>query len=214
MSTPWWEPHDEDREHLMATIPVAFTYADNTIATAAQFNAQIKDAQNFLKSVPRAQVMHNALITRPTQTSWSLVPWNLDIDKTDGGGMHSTVTNNSRVIALTAGVYHCWVNITWEDHAIQAFDGDRGVQIRKNSAGNVGTGTLVGVDHRHCFTNPTPAVGASQHGCEGYIFLAVNDYIETFVYDADNDTSGGPVGCYLDPAVWFAQRFGMRWVSA
>lgn len=204
-------------------IPVPTIWADNTIPLASQFNTDIKGTVNFLRSVPRAQVMHNATIQRTTggptsngRTNWSVLPWNVDIDKTDGSAMHNTSTNNSRIIAQTAGVYHVWANITWEDHTSQSFDGDRGIQIRKNSAGAVGTGTLIGVDHRHCKTQLFGGQGATQQGCEGYVSMAVNDYLEVFVYDADDDVV--PIvltacGCFLEPQTWFAQRFGMRWVS-
>ena len=192
-------------------VPSPTTWTPGNIPSAAQFNADIRDAITFFKAPPRSQVMHNATITRPSRTSWSLVPWNTEITDTDA--MHDNVTNNSRLIAKTAGRYHVWVNITWEDHLVQAFEGDRGVQIRKNSAGSIVTGTLIGIDHRHCKTTAVGSQGASQQGCDGYVSLAVNDYVECFVYDADDGTSGGAVGCSLEPQVWAAQRFGMNWIS-
>lgn len=195
-------------------VPNPKTWAPGNIPTAAEFNTDIRDAIGFFKAPPRAQTRHNATITRASRTTWSLLPWNNEITDTDGG-MHDNATNNSRLIAKTAGRYHVWANVTWEDHSVQPFEGDRGLQIRKNSAGAVGTGTLIAVDHRHCKTTAIGSHGASQQGCDGYVSMAVNDYVECFVYDADDDTVpiATPTGCYLEPQTWAAQRFGMVWVS-
>jgi len=187
------------------------------IPTAAQFNDDIRDAINFFKTPPRAQATHNATISRPNRTSWSVIPWNTTVTETDGSSMHNPGSNaGQRLVAQSAGYYYCWCNLTWEDHTAQPFDGTRGCAIRKNSAGSAAGGELVGIDQRHCKTNAIGSHGASQQGCDGYVFLAVNDYIEAFAYDADNDTVGFPstdVGCYLEPQTWSAQRFGMIWVS-
>jgi hypothetical protein len=197
----------------VATVPSSITWTAGTIPTAAQFNSNIRDPINFFKIPPRVAVAWNATpVTRTATATWELMRWNVDINDTDG--IHDPVTNNSRLVAATAGMYHVWCNIVWEEHSLQAYDGARGIMIRKNSAGAVGTGTLIGIDHRKCNTNPLERYGASQQGADGYAALAVNDYVEAFAYDTDDDTVfGTPVGCYLDPSSYGAHRFGMTWVS-
>ena len=203
----------------MATIPTTKTWAVNDIPTAAEFNQYVRDAHNFFKAPPRVLVKSNVDLTRSSRTSWSLVTWNTPIAETDGTNGHVS-GQPSRIVALTAGRYHVWCNIQWEDHTVQLSEGDRGIQIRKNSGGSDSGGASVGIDHRHAQTAanvPNTAPGCSQQGVEGFVSLAVNDYVEVFAYDADDDTTGifptVDSGCTLDLTRYNAARFGMVWIS-
>jgi len=206
----------------MGTVPnPKSNWVAGTVPTANEFNSNIRDAINFFLSPPRAIARDTHAgsgnpIVRSTPTAWSLIPWNTTVAETDGASMHdpSTTASSAKLVAQTAGLYHVWASINWEDHTIFPFDGDRGLQIRKNSGGSASGGTLIAIDHRHCKTSAVGAHGASQQGCDGYVSLAVNDYVESFAFDDDNDTVGGnPSGCYLWPGTWNAARFGMVWIA-
>lgn len=196
------------------TAPTAFV--PGNIPSATNMNTSVRDAINFFLNPPRCSVRDNrGTVTRTATGTWELLAWNVDVVDTDA--IHDPVTNNSRLIAKTAGMYYVWFNIQWELHNTQAYDGERGVMIRKNSAGAVGTGTLVGIDHRASNSNPLEKWAASMQGVAAYVAMAVNDYVECFAYDNDDDTTGfpafTPVGCYLDTTDYNAHRFGMEWVS-
>lgn len=196
----------------MGTVPnPKSNWVAGTVPTANEFNSNIRDAINFFLSPPRVQVTHSATITRPSPASWSLIPWNTEA--ADADSTHDPVTANSQLVAKTPGLYHVWANITWEDHAASFYDGDRGVQIRKNSGGSNSLGTLIGIDHRHCNTlQLVGSSGASFQGCDGFVWMnGSTDYVECFAFDDDNDSGG--VGCSLKPNRWAAQRFGMVWIA-
>ena len=200
----------------MATVPTvpATPYSPGNIPNQTDFNTYIRDAQNFFLNVPRVVAKSSTgTVARSTPTNWDPVAWNAE--DMDNDTSHDTVTNNSRLIAKTAGTYYAWVSIVWENHSVQAYDGLRACVIRKNSAGSPVGGSQVALDRRASNSNPNGNYTASNQGCGGYVALAVNDYVEVLVYDNDDDTIpiSTAVGCYLETTIYASMRFGMQWVS-
>ena len=191
----------------MATVPNPTTWSDNTVPASATFNADIKGAQDFFTSPPRAIVQLNGYASAVNATTWTVLTWNADVTDTDN--IHDTGTNTSRLTCKTAGRYKVFCNVSYDDQTTSFPDGDRGVAIRKNGNGSFASPGIVCVEHRHCISTQAGSTGTNI-GVDGYVSLLVNDYIEAFVYQADNtsdlirsDPSGFPNSV----------RFGMIWVS-
>lgn len=197
-------------------VPVVPTtpYVPGNIPTASDFNTFIRNAINYFVNPPRAIAKNTTgTITRTATATWQLMTWNNQVDDTDAI-YDPAGTHPERMIIVTPGRYHVWLNCVWENHNVQPYDGDRGIQIRKNSGGLVTGGDIVAVDHRASNSNPNTTYSATQQGCDGYFSMAATDYFECFAYDTDDDTVlGSPVGCYLDTTRHNSHRFGVQWVS-
>lgn len=163
----------------MATLPVYTTFVAGTILTAAQLNTQVVNAGNFWLNPPYADLYNAAGVTCGTSATYFLVPWDTEIEDSDN--MHSTVTNPSRVICVTPGVYHIEHSTSWASNAT----GFRGSQFRLNSAGAVGTGTQL--QFAFGLSIGAAAWGGGPRISWYYRFANIGDYMETFV----DQTSGG-----------------------
>lgn len=187
----------------MATVPNNKTWSPGNIPTAAEFNTNIRDAINFYKAPPRVLVK-NSVVQDLVNATWTALTWNQEDADTDG--IHSTSSNTSRLTAVTAGRYFVTISIRWEDH-ILGYSGVRGVQVRKNSAGAVGSGSCVCIDMRHHQDNLTGSIGAANQSTCGYVYLGVGDYVEAFGYQTDGGNSE------VSHTTTSGNRFGAIWVS-
>lgn len=86
----------------MATVPQMITWTVRQKETAALFNSQIRDAVNFALNPVRVDVYQNTIQSIPNGVSTSIL---FDGETSDSDGMHSLVSNTSRLTAVTPGLY-------------------------------------------------------------------------------------------------------------
>lgn len=86
----------------MATVPVSRTWVAGEIVTAAHFNTNIRDVLNWLLAPAICKVRQTAAQTLTTGVAAAIV---MDAEDVDSTGMHSTVTNPSRLTAVYPGQY-------------------------------------------------------------------------------------------------------------
>lgn len=117
----------------------------------------------FTKSA--SQSINNTTVTAVT----------FDQESLDTDAAHSTVTNNSRYTAQTAGYYRCYAQVEWGGSAT----GVRDILFRVNGVATDylrnHIGTAPGSNHCQATSGILP------------VRLSVSDYIEVYV----NQTSGG-----------------------
>lgn len=94
----------------MAVLPNPRTWTVGELLTAAKLNTDLRDGLNFLLSgKPLCKLKLSAGVNLSSQN----IPWTAeDIDRDNG---HSTVTNNDRYIAQTAGWYSAIAAVEWVD---------------------------------------------------------------------------------------------------
>lgn len=152
------------------------TWVDGTVVTAAQLNAQLRDLGNFLLDKPLCLVYNNAGVVTTTGTA-ALIPWDTEVE--DDDGMHSTVSNTSRIVCQTPGVYSLWNSVRWPSNAT----GIRTINLRLNAAGASGGGTSL-------YTGNWPPTNGGITFTERTIlfrYANIGDYTELF----GTQTSGG-----------------------
>jgi hypothetical protein len=164
----------------MATVPVPATVATGDLITAALWNAQVRDIERWLlgtgtPAYPYVNAWRSAALTPVTATS-TLVPF--DAELTDTDGMHDLVTNPSRVIAVTAGLYRVIYGYAFAGNTT----GRRLCVISKGAAGTPGGGTQL--TQMNMASSPSGTFAAQ--GAFDYRFTAA-EYLEMFV----EQTSGG-----------------------
>ena len=86
----------------MATVPVEITWTAGQIVTAAQLNSNLRDAINFIIGPPLC-ICRQTLAQSIANTTWAGLTF--DTEDINRDSMHSTVTNTSRLTAVTAGWY-------------------------------------------------------------------------------------------------------------
>jgi hypothetical protein len=175
-------------------VPSEHTVAVGDKVTASLWNGDVRDGVNFLLSPPRVSVSNTAAHSHTSGTSL-LLTW--DTEAWDTDTMHSTVTNTSRLTAVTAGTYQVVARLAVAANAT----GIRSLDVRKNAAGVAAGGTRVGYDSQ---TPVTGAVTSVAVICD--VALAANDYIECFGFQ----TSGGALSDDATAGLTFVQ---MRWVT-
>lgn len=121
----------------MATIPVYTTFTAGAILTAAQLNTQIVASGGFLINRPLCSVSNAAGIASAASGTSTLIPF--DVENEDTDNMHSTVTNPSRVIFQTLGLWALNPFSGWPSNAT----GSRVVDLRLNAAGSSAGGTKI-----------------------------------------------------------------------
>ncbi|MEV1245079.1 hypothetical protein [Nonomuraea sp. NPDC049750] len=184
----------------MATIPNPRTWGAAEAVTAAKLNTDVRDGYNFLLATPRTVMRKSANQSIPNGTL-TAVTWDLEDVDTDSG--HSTVTNNSRYTAQTAGWYHISATIGWANGSI---NGAREVFLWKNGDGSTRQSRA-----DKCPTNGE-IFGRSWVNISGHINLAVNDWVEIQVWHnsgAAMDVAGN-IASFSDgnfPSLW-----DIRWV--
>lgn len=183
----------------MATVPNPRTWTASELVTAAKLNADIRDSYNYFNSPPLCRLTKNALQTISENTT-TAVTWQTEVIDRDGG--HSTVTNTSRFTAVTAGWYHLRTSIHWDEGAFVKFKW-ADLTFRKNGTTSQSRAVSTQLATGNLFAVP--------HLTEGYMQLAVNDYVEVMVIHLQG---GGSVDILASggntPGV---SSFDIRWVS-
>lgn len=162
----------------MATIPSEDTLAVGGKIQASWANADIRDAINFLLDQPHAFAYQATGVSIPTGTATETL-MTFDAESWDNDVMHDNVTNPSRVIAKTAGLYAVNFQVVFPANAT----GVRYVILRKNAAGASGGGTAIAFAR----DQSASGTGASYVSKSLDVQLSANDYLEVF----DIQTSGG-----------------------
>ncbi len=172
----------------MATIPSPPTFAVLQKLTAALMNTNVRDSVNFLIAPPLCVVTHSTTQTLTTSTNTPIV---FDTEATDTDGMHSTVSNTSRLTAVTAGYYILTGHIPFASNAT----GSRHAWISIN-----GAATRIAWTGVPAISGLVTSVGAS-----GSVFLNVGDYAELMGYQSSG------AGLATDTTTGSA-RFTALWV--
>ena len=176
-------------------VPTTLTAAVGDKITAANWNTYERDAMSFLLSPPRCYV-YLTTVPSPANGVETLISWDTELYDTDT--MHSTSTNASRLVATTTGLYACSFQVAWTGNAT----GVRGVHVRKNSAGNVASGTQMA----RSFI-PTGNISGNSVNCVADLQMTATDYLEVFTYQS----SGGALAVVGGSALTWAS---MRWVAS
>lgn len=181
-------------------VPTTHTVAVGDKHTASNENTYVRDPVAFFLNPPRCSIYQGtAGTTAGTSGTAALVLWDTEsASDGDTDTMHSTSTNTSRVVATTAGLYRVDVSIYFAANAT----GYREVQLRKNAAGNVASGTQI--DQFRLAATPT---GSGYCGGGKLVRLAATDYIEAFV----TQTSGGSLATVTGEAFSWLTAI---WVAA
>lgn len=182
-------------------IPVMITWVTGTIVTAAQFNAQIRDAMNFQYGKPFCNVYNNAGVATTTAT-YALIPF--DTETEDSDGMHSTVTNSSRIICQTPGLYFINIGASWPANNALI---NRRIQTRLNAAGNVASGSLIIAIDSGSASTGTLSTGNNNlpQGSFFYRFVNIGDYAELWAFQTSGagiTTMGGAALTYYQAGLW------------
>lgn len=165
----------------MATVPTFVTYSAGSVLTAAQLNSAVRDAGNFWLTVkPVCDVQANATQSiangTPTAAVWGAETY-------DNDGMHSIVSNTSRVTAVTAGRYLFIANINYTANAT----GVRAMSIRNTLAasGTRGGGAVA---------RPAQATVVDSLDSTWSDVMAVGDYVEVVT----SQNSGGALNLVVN----------------
>lgn len=177
-------------------VPSTHTVSVGDKILAADENAYTRDAVAFLINPPRCSVYNSAVIT-PVTATWTLHTW--DTELYDNDTMHSTVSNTSRLVATTVGLYDTKVQIAFAANAT----GIRAIQVRKNSAGNSASGTRVGWS----YISANGAGGQQSITFDKDVPMTAADYLEVFIYQS----SGAGLATIAGDGDSFAS---MRWAAS
>jgi hypothetical protein len=118
----------------MATVPATQSFLAGEKVTAAKLIAATKTPLDFLMNPPRVNAYAGTSTSLTTGTS-TLVTFDSEMWDTDS--MHSTTTNNSRILINTSGQYLVSFYARFPSNAT----GYRQLNFRLNSAGNSGGGS-------------------------------------------------------------------------
>lgn len=188
----------------MATVPSPRTWTSSEQVTAAKLNTDIRDSWNYFKAKPFC-LLAKTVDQTINASALTAITWDVELKDSDAG--HSNVTNNPRYTAQTAGWYsvRCtaylvtlgapFFGFTWADLTIRkngTTQQSRSTQIAPFGAGN-------------SFAPLTT---------EGYVQLAVSDYIEAMIIMLDGSGNNGNVVAHELGTSWFSTRMQIEWVSS
>lgn len=176
----------------MATAPVPHTWSFLEDATSANLQT-LTDAIAFLLSPPRCHVVMGA-DDSTVDSTFEVMSFD-GTEVYDTHGMHSSVTNPSRIIAQHDGLFNFIIRLAWANNST----GRRRIMLRKNAAGSAVGGTAIGTWSGTPVSGVVSSVVAIQD-----IPLVTGDYIEVFA----EQTSGGALA--VNAGSSFAQA---RWVA-
>ncbi len=160
------------------------TWTPGEYPTAAQLNQDLRDNVAFLANPPACRVTKAAFQGITTATNTAIV---FDTERYDTDSMHDTVTNNTRITIVTAGLYEVGGCIEWDANAA----GTRSLGIRLN-----GTTFLVNV-----FMDIDSAILHAQNVETTYKFAAA-DYVELVAWqDSGGSRTANKSGNY-SPEFW------------
>lgn len=98
----------------MATVPVTRTWVAGEVVTAAYMNLNLTDVLNWLLAPAICQVRQIVTQSVGTSSTDNITFTAEDVDTT---GMHSTVSNTSRLTAVYAGWYQASGAVPWPFNA-------------------------------------------------------------------------------------------------
>ncbi len=155
-------------------ISISGSWPNHTVAIATLDGARVYNSAN-------------EAITTATFTALTF-----DSERYDNGGLHSTVSNTSRLTAQKAGAYSLWGNVYFDANAT----GLRQVRIKLNAV------TWIAVESGLPQTDGTALLTVSTlHR------LSVGDYVELVVYQS----SGGNLNVVASGD--FSPEFAMQWLG-
>jgi hypothetical protein len=181
----------------MATVPTVLDATAGVKITASAFDAGVKLPLDWLlANYPRVHASDSSSASMTNGTA-TLVPLNAETFDTDA--MHDTVTNNSRIIHTTAGLYdESWLITIAGGVAYTQLD----LQIRLNAAGSSAGGTSL---RTQSYSDGT------RSGITMYFhyqrFFSAADYTEAFITQA----SGGARAL---SATTLGTRCMSRWIAS
>jgi hypothetical protein len=152
-------------------------------------------------SAGRPAVMATSTATDAlTQDTWIGAIAFAGSDEYDTDGMHNPASQNTRLLATAAGLYHITAEVYADAH--NQFEPIH-LMIRKNAAGSSSGGTFL-VQATNPFSTNAVILTAAQ--AQTTVRLAANDYVELFVMsEASGESLVGTTQ---------AHRFGMIWQTA
>lgn len=101
----------------MATIPTYTTWVDGQVVTADDLNTQLRDAGNFHKALPMVYLRASATQSIANNSDVAL---NFDTEDVKVDLTHSVVSNTSRIVCVTPGLYRLAGSIGWASNATGA----------------------------------------------------------------------------------------------
>ena len=181
----------------MATVPVPRTWVNGEFVTDAIMNGStgIRDALDFLLDPPGAQVRRGTAQSIPNNTATAIV---FDTEDLDNDGMHSLVTNPSRLTCVTPGRYLVSGNIPYD---VNAATGTREVRVVKNGAASAVAGGRLMTAVSSATVGTTCALSALE------VSLDVGDYLELVALQV----SGGSLNTFAVNGLFPVLR--ARWVG-
>lgn len=135
--------------------------ATGTVAPAA-WGDTVRDDLEFLIDPPACSVFNSASVSVTSGTTFTIML--ADSENFDNNGMHSTVTNTSRVTAQTAGRYLCIATATYG----AGTTGFRGLAFLHQGTTKFGEVQI----------SPAPAGIGTAITTSATRVLAVNEYVE------------------------------------
>ena len=180
----------------MATIPTPYDATAGTKASAAAFDAGVKDVFNFLlNGYPRVHAYDGTGVSCANSVS-TLIPWSAEVYDTDS--MHDNTTNPSRIIFNTTGLYQLDFQLTMPGVAYTLQD----LNIRLNSGGAAAGGTSL---RTQPYSDGTRGVATVAFRFQR--FMTAGDYVEAFM----NQTSGLARSC---SATSLGTRVFANWIAS
>lgn len=173
----------------MATIPSEITWTTNQIVSAAQLNANLRDAINFIITPPLCILRQTVAQSIGSAGATPILFDSEDIDRDNG---HSTTTNTSRYTAQTAGYYHVDAIVAWASNTT----GARWSFLSINGTAANGRVTML-----------APSASLAETPVSGTVFLNVGDYLEL----QGRQDSGGSLNTSV--AAPHQSSMTIRWVS-
>jgi hypothetical protein len=158
-------------------VPTQRTWTVGDIVTAAEMNANVRDAVNFLENPP---IFIGTQSSPQSPASGSFVAVTFDAETVDTYNGHSTTTNNSRYVAAVAG----WYLVVAQVGLVANTTGFRAPCLFVNGVAP-GTGIM------QSQLSPSQS-GNTLIQVAGMVFLNATDYVEVRI----DQTSGGALSTY------------------
>lgn len=172
-------------------VPVPVTEAPGNYDTAALFNAQVRDLNNFALGAP---VFSGVQGTAQSIPNGAWTSFTIDTELLDADGGHSTVTNTSRYTATVPGTYLVIGTSGWAGNVT----GKRWVRLALNGAAINGTG---------CGSDAHAAINVGGHATSTVVALnGSTDYVEV----QGQQASGGALNTNVTD---FAPSLRVFWIS-
>lgn len=175
------------------TDPTSDPFAVGEVVTAARLKTYSQDNPLALYNAPSCRVRNTAALTIANGTLTTLT---FDAERHDNASIHSTSSNNSRLVvpAGWGGVWLISANIEWAANAA----GHRAVVLLVNGADRIADESKLSIG----------AIVMGQRVGGDQYKLAAGDYVEVQVYQ----NSGGNLN--VDASAKYSPEFAMTWLSA